>query len=203
MAVVETATRKRVASLEELEAKGRLVVGVEGNTVCLVFENGAVHAIDNRCPHMGFPLHRGSVADGILTCHWHHARFDLCSGGTFDQWADELRRFPVELRGDDVLVDVRPVEQPRRLRVGLERNIPLVLAKSVLTTPADEAFRDALLFGVERRGEGWGRGLTTLVCLANLAPRLEGDDRAAALYHGLADVASDSAGMEPRFPLRP
>jgi hypothetical protein len=26
---------------------------------------------------MGFPLDRGSVDDGILTCHWHHARFEL------------------------------------------------------------------------------------------------------------------------------
>ena len=48
-----------------------------------------VRAVDNRCPHMGFPLHRGTLRDGILTCHWHHARFDLESGGTFDQFADE------------------------------------------------------------------------------------------------------------------
>ena len=102
MAVVETAQRKRAASLEELEAKGRMVVGVEGNTVCLLLEGGEVHAVDNRCPHMGFPLHRGTVVDGILTCHWHHARFDLCSGGTFDQWADELRRFPVEVEDGEI-----------------------------------------------------------------------------------------------------
>src|SRR6185312_8133907 len=57
--------------------------------------------------------------------------------------------------------------------------------------------------GVARRGGGWFRGLTTLSCLMNLVPRLEADERAAALYHGLADVASDSAGMEPRFPLEP
>jgi nitrite reductase/ring-hydroxylating ferredoxin subunit len=31
-----------------------------------------------------FPLHRGSIEDGILTCRWHHARFDLRSGSTFD-----------------------------------------------------------------------------------------------------------------------
>src|SRR5580765_8069180 len=152
MAVVETAQRKRAASLEELEAKGRMVVGVEGNTVCLLLEGGEVHAVDNRCPHMGFPLHRGTVADGILTCHWHHARFDLCSGGTFDQWADELRRFPVELRGDDVLVDVRPAGDPvraarARLRTGLERSISLVIAKATLVVPAGDAFADALLFG--------------------------------------------------------
>ena len=61
-------------------------------------EPGRVFALDNRCPHMGFPLHRGSVCDGILTCHWHHARFDLESGGTFDQFADDVRAFPVEIR---------------------------------------------------------------------------------------------------------
>src|SRR5689334_13903155 len=149
MAVVETATRKRVASLEELEAKGRLVVGVEGNTVCLVFENGAVHAIDNRCPHMGFPLHRGSVADGILTCHWHHARFDLCSGGTFDQWADELRRFPVEVEDGEIWVDVTPRRDPAepqrgRLQAGLERDISLVVAKAaIVLAQADPSGADA------------------------------------------------------------
>src|SRR4051794_34610001 len=100
----------RVASLAELRAAGRLVVAAGRQTLLLLADADAdaVHAVDNRCPHMGFPLHGGTVADGILTCHWHHARFDLCSGGTFDQWADELRRFPVELRGDDVLVDVSP-----------------------------------------------------------------------------------------------
>ena len=45
---------------------------------------------------MGFPLSKGSVHDGILTCYWHYARFDLETGGTFDLWADDVRTFPVE-----------------------------------------------------------------------------------------------------------
>ena len=213
MTVVETAQRRRAASLDELEAKDRMVVGVEGNTVCLLLEGGEVHAVDNRCPHMGFPLHRGSVADGILTCHWHHARFDLCSGGTFDQWADELRRFPVEVEDGEIYVDVTPRRDPvehqrKRLHVGLERDLALVVAKAaIVLAEADpsgaDAFREGLDFGVARRGGGWFRGLTTLSCLMNLVPRLDADERAAALYHGLADVANDSAGMEPRFPLEP
>jgi nitrite reductase/ring-hydroxylating ferredoxin subunit len=202
------------AALAELRAAGSLVVHVDGHTVCLIADGDAVHAVDNRCPHMGFPLHRGTVADGILTCHWHHARFDLCSGGTFDQWADDLRRFPVEVRGEQVYVDLRPLgdataHQRHRLRVGLERNISLVLAKATIALMAAQqpngidAFRAGLTFGVERRGEGWGRGLTTLVCLMQLAPRLDGGERAAALYHGLAEVAAESAGEPPRFPLDP
>ena len=203
----------RAASLSALRAGGRLVVHLDGHTLCLFAEGEEVHAVDNRCPHMGFPLHRGTVCDGILTCHWHHARFDLGTGGTFDQWADELRRFPVELDGDDVLVDLNPREDPvahqrKRLRDGLERDIPLVLAKATIALmEADpsgiDVFRAALDFGVARRGGGWFRGLTTLTCLMNLVPRLDASERAAALYHGVADVAADSAMEAPRFPLEP
>jgi nitrite reductase/ring-hydroxylating ferredoxin subunit len=212
-AAVVTEPLVRAASLAELRASGRLVVHLDRHTLCLFADGDQVYAVDNRCPHMGFPLHRGTLCDGILTCHWHHARFDLSTGGTFDQWADDLRRFPVEVRGDDVLVDFSPLEdmvghQRRRLRDGLQRDIPLVLAKATLALmkvdPAGvETFSDGLDFGVARRGGGWFRGLTTLTCVMNLLPRLEEADRAAALYHGLADVAADSAGEPPRFRLDP
>jgi hypothetical protein len=53
---------------------------------------------------MGFPLDRGSVEDGLLTCHWHHARFDLGNGCTFDLWANDTPTSPVEVRNGDVWV---------------------------------------------------------------------------------------------------
>src|SRR3989440_2864764 len=124
-------------TLSELKAKGCIVYQAEIHPIALYHSDDTFYAVDNRCPHMGFPLERGSVCDGILTCHWHHARFDLATGGTFDQFADELRRFPVALEGDDVLVDLSPPDDPlaqqrRRLRDGLERDIPLVLAKATI-----------------------------------------------------------------------
>src|SRR6266511_933400 len=126
MTAVATESLVRAASLAELRASGRLVVRVNRHTLCLFAEGDEVYAVDNRCPHMGFPLHRGSLCDGILTCRWHHARFDLSTGGTFDQCAD------------DVLVDLSPLDDVvehhrRRLHDGLERDIPLVLAKATLT----------------------------------------------------------------------
>jgi nitrite reductase/ring-hydroxylating ferredoxin subunit len=92
----ETSNFVRAGSLEELKAKGRLVVHGRHRPVLLVHEDGRVFAFDNRCPHMGFPLDRGSIEDGILTCHWHHARFELASGCTFDLWADDVPTCPVE-----------------------------------------------------------------------------------------------------------
>src|SRR5918993_528163 len=203
----------RTARLDEVRAAGRISVRVAGHSLALFFHDGSVHAVDNRCPHMGFPLHRGTLQHGLHTCHWHHARFDLESGGTFDQFADEARVFPVEIRDGEVWVDLSPQEDRQaylrqRLRDGLERDISLVVSKSAIgllgggEDPA-EPFRVGLEFGSRYRRAGWGQGLTMHTCMMNLLPHLAPEDRPRALYHGLSAVSRDSAGQPPRFSLRP
>lgn len=203
----------RAASLAEVRKRGYLTVQLQGNTVALFYHNDQVYAVDNRCPHMGFPLDRGSVRDGILTCYWHYARFDVATGGTFDQFADDVRVFPVTVEGDEVWVDVSPransvAHQRERLRIGLERDISLVIGKAVLVLlDADpsgiEPFRTGLDFGVHYRNDGWGQGLTMHTCMMNMLPHLAPEDRPRALYHGLSAVARDSAGHPPRFSIPP
>ena len=202
-----------VARYEDLQGKGSITVHPNGKAIVLFLYGDSVYAVDNRCPHMGFPLDRGSVENGILTCHWHHARFDLASGGAFDLWADDIDAFPVELRDGQIYVDIRTngnsVEHQRnRLRDGLQHNLSLVVAKAVINqlwqgVPANEPFRIGLEFGTLYRGMDWGRGLTTQGCAMNLIPYLDQAEHPLALFHGLADVASDTAGMSPRFNPRP
>src|ERR1700682_2956896 len=135
---LNTTVTTLVCPLEELKRDRLKVVSAQGNTILVLFDGGQVYALDNRCPHMGFPLHRGTVRDGILTCHWHHAKFDLAGGCTFDPFADDVPRFRVEVRDGEVWLDPTPVELDRRahwlrkLQEGLEQNIRLVLAKSVI-----------------------------------------------------------------------
>ncbi|PSN76185.1 nitrite reductase [filamentous cyanobacterium CCP4] len=153
------------------------------------------------------------MKDCILPCHWHHARFDLTSGGTFDIWADDGRAFPVEVRGDEIWVDVTPqgealAHHRQRLLDGLEQNLSLVIAKAVIAQLAlqaapTEPFQAGLDFGVRYRRQGWGMGLTIHVCMMRLLPHLEPGDRPRALYHGLAAVARDCAGQPPRFAIQP
>src|SRR3954451_22536547 len=191
------------ARLDDVREAGRVSVRVAGRSLALFFHGGRVHAVDNRCPHMGVPLHRGTVQNGILPCHWHHARFDLESGGTFDQFADEARVFPVEVRDGEVWVDLsprgnRPAYLRQRLREGLERNISLVVAKStigLLGTGEDpaEPFRAGLEFGTRYRRAGWGQGLTVHACMIKLLSYLSSEDRPRALYHGLSAVSRDCA----------
>jgi nitrite reductase/ring-hydroxylating ferredoxin subunit len=201
------------ANLADLAGQGQLTVQVDGHTLALFQHQDRIYAVDNRCPHMGFPLDRGSVCDGILTCHWHHARFDLTSGGSFDLWADDVPAYPVEVRAGEIWVNLAPpadthAHHRERLEVGLEQDIPLLLGKSVLKLMEDrrnvaEPFRVGLSFGTRYRDGGWGQGLTMLTCFMNMAPLLDAEDRPRALYHGLSAVARDTAGRPPRFPVRP
>ena len=198
----------RAGSLEELKAKGRLVVHGPHRPILVVHDKDRIFALDNRCPHMGFPLDRGSVEDGILTCHWHHARFDLASGCTFDLWADDVPTCPAEVRDGEVWV--RPTfghadpaaHWRRRLDDGLAHVLGLVIAKAVHGQLAagvlpPDVVRQVALFGIQNR-DGWGVGLTILTALGNLLPVLPEEETYLALFHGARRVAADCDGQAPR-----
>ncbi|WP_135533645.1 Rieske (2Fe-2S) protein [Halostella pelagica] len=222
----ESAEYVRVADHDDLVEEGRAVTTVEGQPMALFHHEGEIRAVNNRCPHMGFPLAKGTVEDGILTCHWHHARFELSCGDTFDPWADDVQTYPVEVRDGDVYVDPypEPDEPPvehwqNRLEAGLRDDLRLVIAKSVIGLLADDTdehsssspgtssrnvpytdpVRTGLEFGTEYRADGWGPGLVILGAMANMYDDVRPEDRRRALYRGLLEVADDTSGEPPRF----
>jgi nitrite reductase/ring-hydroxylating ferredoxin subunit len=219
-----------VANTREIEAAGgRLSVTVKKYTVAIFIYDSKVYAVDNRCPHMGFPLNQGTVKDGILTCHWHHARFDLMNGGTFDQWAGDVTSFPVEIRNEnEIWIDVSAAvvdntdsyhHNQTLLLNGLKRNIPLLIAKTIIaslgilrnkedsnkkvTNGMLDAFSVGLDFGSHYKQSGWGQGLTIHTCMMDIVPYIGIEDMPYALYHGLSAVAQDCASMPPRFKISP
>jgi nitrite reductase/ring-hydroxylating ferredoxin subunit len=207
--------RVRVGSATELRDRGCTVISAGGHLIAVFAHEGRFSAVDNRCPHMGFPLSRGTVRDGLLTCHWHHARFDLEGGGTLDPFADNVRSFSVVVEADDVFVvldaatnDDRRGQWLGRLEEGLEHGLDFVLAKSTIGllgngADAAEVLRTVGQYGLRYRGRGWGMGMTILTAVGSLVPALAAEDRALALFHGAVRVAEDTAGAEPRFDLEP
>ena len=57
-------------SLDEIKLKGRAVVS-NGPVPIVSSTRRATTRRGQPLPAHGFPLHRGTVEDGILTCHWH------------------------------------------------------------------------------------------------------------------------------------
>lgn len=196
----------RAGTIQELKKRGRLVVRGQHRPILIAEDRGRVFALDNRCPHMGFPLDRGSVEDGILTCHWHHARFDLASGCTFDLWADDVPACAVERRGDEIWVKPEfghsdAAYWRQRLEEGLAYNLGLVIAKAIqgqlaAGVPPSEILRQAALFGAHNR-EGWGTGMTILTTVGNALAVLPEQETYLALFHGIRRVAIDCDGQPP------
>ncbi|WP_079913165.1 Rieske (2Fe-2S) protein [Paenibacillus sp. 32352] len=201
----------QAGTVEELREQGpKLIKG----GIVVFFHKDEVYALDNRCPHLGFPLHMGSLCNGILTCHWHHARFDVCSGGTLDPWADDVPVHEIAVHEGVIWVDPnsRNGNQVQlykdRLLSGLEQNIGLVIAKAIVGlmesgVPESEIAAIGIEFGVKQRRQGWGSGLTILTAMANVLPKLDKQGRILALFQGLLHTARDSAGSGTRFLLDP
>lgn len=201
------------AKLDELKSKGLMLVRGFQRPILLIYSDGNVFGLDNRCPHMGFPLEKGSVDDGILTCHWHHARFDVASGCTFDLWADDIPCCPTKLIDDEVWV--KPdfdqsdslAHWEKRLTDGMAHNLSLIIAKSVYGLRAAKAtpkeiLRQSALYGARNR-DNWNTGLTILTALGNILPELSDDEISLALFQGIRHLAMDCAGQPQRVERSP
>ena len=68
-----------VAETDLADGKARCAM-VDGTPVMLVRDGGEIRALHNRCAHRGGPLDTGEIANGTVTCPWHHTVFSLADG---------------------------------------------------------------------------------------------------------------------------
>jgi len=79
---------------------------VDGKTVAIANVGGKFHAISNTCLHRGGPLGEGVLEGNIVTCPWHGWEYDVTTGKIKQNATVGVASYPVEVRGDDIFVDV-------------------------------------------------------------------------------------------------
>jgi nitrite reductase (NADH) small subunit len=79
---------------------------LDGKVIALSNVGGKLCAINNVCLHRGGPLGEGELSGQVVTCPWHGWQYDVTSGKLVTNPAVGVETYPVELRGDDVYVDV-------------------------------------------------------------------------------------------------
>jgi nitrite reductase (NADH) small subunit len=110
-----------VGELRAFPPGSAVVVEAEGREVAVFNVGGSLHAVDARCLHRGGPLAEGAVRDGVVTCPWHWWRYDLRTGARLGAPWLRLRRYPVRVEGDRILVEVPAAEPPTTIREALLR----------------------------------------------------------------------------------
>jgi nitrite reductase/ring-hydroxylating ferredoxin subunit len=92
--------------LNELQSEGLgHAVKVSGIQVALFRWEDRLHALEDICPHLGFPLSEGVIQDGEIICGWHGWRINVETGGCRLQ-RQGARTYPVEIRGDEVWIEI-------------------------------------------------------------------------------------------------
>jgi NAD(P)H-dependent nitrite reductase small subunit len=94
--------------------RGSARVAKVGTTPVAVFhlEDGSLYAVDNRCPHEGYPLVQGLVKDCTLTCAWHNYKFDLRDGACL-KGDEAVRAWPVRVQDGVIQLQTLPPDLPR------------------------------------------------------------------------------------------
>jgi nitrite reductase/ring-hydroxylating ferredoxin subunit len=97
----------RAAKKDEIPAGTIREFQVDGNkAIALANVDGKLYAINNTCLHRGGPLGEGELSGKVVTCPWHGWQYDVTSGKVMANPAVGVECYPVELRGEDIFVDM-------------------------------------------------------------------------------------------------
>jgi nitrite reductase/ring-hydroxylating ferredoxin subunit len=106
----------RVAQLEEIPSDRGLRVHIDGVDIGLYRVDECVYAMEDTCPHAGFPLSEGELEGCVIHCRAHGWPFDVRTG--FDpENADgfPIPCFAVSVADGVVEVDLdQRINDPRR-----------------------------------------------------------------------------------------
>lgn len=103
----------KLATTDEIPEGGMIMRNHESKYVTLAKVNGEIYAMNDICTHEDAPLHEGELGEHednphMLTCPWHDAHFDIRNGKVHQDtpWATDTDTYEVEIKGDDVYVDL-------------------------------------------------------------------------------------------------
>jgi 3-phenylpropionate/trans-cinnamate dioxygenase ferredoxin subunit len=96
-----------VAKTSEIQDGAVTIVEVGAARLGVCRVDGQIYAFEDVCTHDDGPLAEGELDGCSIECPRHGARFDVRTGAVLSMPAVyPIRTFPVQVEGDQVLVDV-------------------------------------------------------------------------------------------------
>jgi nitrite reductase/ring-hydroxylating ferredoxin subunit len=190
-----------VAEIGDLR-HGRKVVRVEDRQIAIFQVGDRVYAVDNRCPHMGYPLSQGSISGTTLTCDWHNYKFSLEDGACASRdGGEDVRAYGAKIDAGRILLNLadEPVELAmarhlRSLRFAMyiqnEGRAARDAARLLMLgmRPA-EVMREGAMHSAEREEYGWGHALAVIADCTSLTEFYDGERMIIPVVRALTSAA--------------
>ncbi|WP_460160214.1 FAD-dependent oxidoreductase [Pseudomonas sp. S2_B10] len=167
----------RVARFADVPQDRGLQVEIGDCKIVLLRANGELRAFQGLCPHAGAPLAEGALCHGRLICPWHKAAYRAEDGGLCEPPSlDSLKRYPLELRGDEVWVDDQPLPDPHTPPADDPRTFVVVGAGAAGTACAaalrEKGFGGRIVLVDGEPGAGYDRTvLSKFVLAGEMSPK--------------------------------
>lgn len=101
--------------LEDLAPGTAKLLKTDAHRVALFrTDDGEVFAVDNACPHEGYPLVQGEVKGCTLTCQWHNFKFDLRNGACL-KGDEDVRHYATRVEDGVIEVDLIAEDPTHRI----------------------------------------------------------------------------------------
>jgi nitrite reductase/ring-hydroxylating ferredoxin subunit len=191
------------------------VISIEGKQIA-VFRLGEnnYHAIDNRCPHEGYPLVQGTITDCTLTCDWHNWKFNLNDGQCL-RGGEDVRSYNTKIVDEKLQIDIGdpPVLEQQEiyfqsLTSAMAENDDSRAARDIvrllkLGFDGKKIIAAIACYGAAYDGEGndfhgWEHGMAVMVDCARMLDYYQGVEKVVPLVQALSAVAETRLRQKKR-----
>ena len=121
-----------IGPVKETPPGAKRDVRVGGLSIAVFNVDGAFYALNNRCPHQGAPLFKGTLCGRIdstgpgeyiydpqktlVRCVWHGWEFDLATGKSwFDPERKRIKPYPVSVESGETIAEHDPASGSSRI----------------------------------------------------------------------------------------
>ncbi|MEH2061111.1 MAG: NifU family protein [Nostoc sp.] len=102
-----TSTWLKVATIDQVPELSVLAVQLAGKSLILHRQGVTIKCYRNACIHLGSPLEKGKVENGIITCPSHGFQYKLETGECLTAPHISLQSYPVKIKDDKVFVKLQ------------------------------------------------------------------------------------------------
>lgn len=96
----------KLANVKDIPKNTMKVFKVNDIEVLIVNVDDEFYALENRCPHMGYPLYFGTLQGEVITCGFHYEKFNVKTGKPSGNVTQKpLKTFKTRIQGSTILVE--------------------------------------------------------------------------------------------------
>ncbi|KAA3600882.1 MAG: hypothetical protein DWQ06_08655 [Calditrichaeota bacterium] len=166
------------------------------------------YAVDNRCPHQGHPLSKGTTNGHILVCSYHNWKFDLRNGACLGKNGKDVPCYEILQKNEETFVNLGSSEEQKEtkkantfefLKEGIgQKNQAQILSSVKNLLSLKTSVKEITEFAVKivSKKATWGHNLASFVASVRLAENFTFAGKVETLTLGFMTIAESLVGVQ-------